>query len=506
MRAVNREEKSGSPMEKNSLPHTIIVRYGGEMAIKRSGHFQQFATRLMGHIRHNLQRRGIGLTLKQTFSHLVLAVDQKRQALSVLSKIFGIGSFSPVELTVPSELDAIIKASAKMVPFIEGKRFAVRAKRTGVVHFKTPDVEKAVGEVLATYGKVDLENPEQTVYVETINQQTYLFCERISGPGGFPLNQRERCLVLISGGFDSAVAAWQIMKRGVACDYLFCNMGGKFHERQALQVAKILNDLWANGFQSTFYSLDFHAVIAAIKEHIPNSYRQVMLKRVMYQVAQKVADRFNNRAIVTGESLGQVTSQSLQNIKAIDQACSLPVFRPLIGQNKEEVINQAYFIGTGLLSEKVVELCGITKGQPVVNAKYQRVLTMAENLNQKFDLHEYIDSHCRQIDLNQVDKHRLQSAYLFTDHFDPQAKIIDCQEPERQKLWSVPNSLHIPFEQLCKSYQSLDKAQKYILYCTFGSKTPYIAEIMQQSGHEAYAFRGGVQKVKRHYLESSSKR
>ena len=230
----------------------------------------------------------------------------------------------------------------------------MRAKRTGGANFKTPDVERAVGRILAFHGKVDLTNPEKVVYIETVNRKTYIFGEKIVGQSGLPFNHRERCLVLISGGFDSAVAAWQMMKRGVACDYLFCNMGGRFHNRQTLQVATVLNELWGRGLRSSFLTVDFHPAINSIKEHIANSYRQVILKRVMYRIAEKVAISLNSKAIVAGDSMGQVTSQSLQNIRVIDQATTFPVFRPLIGQNKEEIIAQSYAIGTGMLSEKVV--------------------------------------------------------------------------------------------------------------------------------------------------------
>lgn len=491
------KEQAMVSMEKNLATYTIIVRYAGEMAIKRSGHLQRFVVRLMERIRHNLGKQNIKFTLKQEFSHLVLLVDQKALALGTLSRIFGISSYSVVDLMVESELKAIVAASKQLIPNIQGKRFAVRARRTGGAAFKTPEVERAVGSVLASYGKVDLENPEKTVYVETLNKQTNLFCERIKGPGGLPLNHRERCLVLLSGGFDSAVAAWKMLKRGVACDYLFCNMGGKSHERQTLQVAKVLNELWASGSRSSLIAVNFHPAITAIKEHIALSYRQVVLKRVMYRIAEKVAILLKSKAIVTGDSLGQVTSQSLQNIKVIDQATSFSVFRPLIGEDKQQIIEQAYQIGTGLLSEKVVELCGITKGQPVINAKYQQVLVMEKSLAK--GLEEAIYHSCRQFDLDRLDKNSLRLPYLFVNQLDPEAKIIDCQEARFQKRWSVPNSLHIPFDELLKSYSSLDKNEKYILYCTFGAKTPYIAELMQQSGHEAYAFEGGVGQVKKAY-------
>ena len=450
----------------------------------------------MNRIRTSLQCKGINYCLRQDFSHLILQVDQKEQALSALSKIFGISSYSVVEHTVPSKLNAIVEVSRQMISVVEGKTFAVRARRTGGADFTTPEVERAVGAVLSPHGKVDLGDPQRVIYVETINHQTYIFSQKIPGARGLPLNHRERSLVLLSGGFDSAVAAWHMMKRGVACDYLFCNMGGKFHQRQALQVAKVLHEIWARGSSSTFFSVDFHPVVSAIKERA-NSYRQVLLKRQMYRVAEKVAISLNSKAIVVGDSLGQVTSQSLQNIKVIDGATTFPVLRPLVGLDKEEIIALSYRIGTGLLSEKVVELCGISKGQPVTNAKHRQVLAMEGDLPAELSEQAY-RSQCR-LELSKADADSLRSPYLLVKELDREAQIIDCQESGEQKLWSVPNSLHIPFEELRQNYRSLDRGKKYILYCRFGSKTPYAAEIMQQAGYEAYAFEGGVGQVKKTY-------
>ena len=477
------------------LSHTIIVRYAGELAIKRSAHFQQFASRLMNCIRHNFTRHQVRFTMQQAFSHLVIVVEQKSLALSILSRTFGISSYSVVDVTTHSELDAIVHASQQMIPHIAGKRFAVRAKRVGGVPLPTPLVERRVGTVLSAHGKVDLTSPEKTVHVEITNQRTNLFCNKIKGPGGLPANRRERCLVLLSGGFDSAVAAWKILKRGVACDYFFCNMGGKFHERQALQVAKVLNDLWAHGLKSIFIPVDFLPAIAMIKQHIPAPYRQIILKRVMYRVAEKMAATLFSKALVTGDSLGQVTSQSLQNIKVIDQAISFPIFRPLIGEDKQEIIKLSYKIGTGTLSEKVTELCGISQGQPVTQAKYYKVLAMEGALDS--NLTEDIYRSQQKIGLDDLDREALQQPYLFSPQPIAGAKFIDCQESAMHRRWSAPDSLHIPFEQLLQCYQSLKKTQPYLLYCTFGTKAPYAAELMQQAGYEAYAFTGSVKKLKK---------
>lgn len=477
---------------------TVIIRYAGELALRQSARRSRLGEgyhRLCRGIELGLRQRGVSFSLRSEFSHLVLRVDAVEEALEVLAKTFGIASYAQVEEEVVSQREAILEAAPKMIPHVKDKRFAVRARRVGGVDFKTPEIEKAVGELLAPYGKVDLMNPEKIIFVETINERTYLFSEKRSGPRGLPLNPKERCLVLISGGFDSAVAAWKMIKRGVACDYLFCNMGGKFHERQALQVVKVLHDLWSAGRESAFFSVDFLPVIEALRKGFGGSYRQVLLKRVMCRVAEKMAFALGSQAIVTGDSLGQVTSQSLQNLKVIDLATTLPLFRPLLGEDKQEIIALANKVGTGLLSEKVVELCGIGKGQPVINAKYKRVLELERDWPQ--DLEEEIYRSRMKILLQQVDAASLRQPYLFVDQIYPQAKVMDCQEEQWQRAWSFPGAVLTSFDRLSRDYWTLSKDGVYILYCTFGSKTPYLVEMMQQSGYEAYAFNGGVKALKK---------
>ena len=477
---------------------TIIIRYAGEFALRQSGRRQrgrgETCIRLIKGIELGLSQRGLNFSLHPIFSHLVLSVEGAHEAMEVLSRTFGISSYSLVEAVVESRVDAMVEAAKGMIPGIQNKRFSVRARRVGGGKFKTPEIEQLVGGVLSPYGKVDLDHPERVVFVEIINQETYFFSEKKSGPGGLPLNPKERCLVLISGGFDSPVAAWKMMKRGVACDYLFCNMGGKSHERQALQVVKVLHDLWSSGRESAFFSVNFHPVIHTLKETFGESYRQVLLKRVMCRVAEKVAISLRSRAIVTGDSLGQVTSQSLQNIKVIDSSTTFPIFRPLLGEDKQEIIALANRIGTGPLSEKVVELCGISKGQPVVNAKYGRVLELEKHW--PFSLEEEVYRSHTKIPLQQVDATSLRMPYLFVDRIHPGAKVIDCQEEPWQRVWSFPGAILTSFEQLSRDYRMLKKDEVYILYCTFGSKTPYLVELMQQSGYEAYAFNGGVKALK----------
>ena len=192
------------------------------------------------------------------------------------------------------------------------------ARRAGSFGFGTQDVHVQLGAALNTYGTVNLDHPEVTVGVELRDGEALLFCGRIGGVGGLPLGVEGRAVCLLSGGFDSPVAAWLMLKRGVALDYVFCNLGGEAYERAVVSVAKILADAWSFGDRPKIHIIDFDAVVANLKDVVTPRYWQVVLKRVMYRAAEQVATAIGAEGIVTGEAIGQVSSQTLHNLRAID--------------------------------------------------------------------------------------------------------------------------------------------------------------------------------------------
>lgn len=407
-------------------------------------------------------------------------------------RVFGAGSISPIEVSSDPTLEGM--ANACRLTYgerVHGRRFAVRARRIGSIGVSTKDVECALGAVLDDRGQVDLESPEITVFVEIFPGRAHLFSQRLPGAGGLPGAVQGRALCLLSGGFDSAVAAWRIMKRGMAVDYLLCNLGGAAYERMVLQVAKVLAENWEFGQRPTFHAVDFSHVPDALRAGVDERYQQIVLKRLMYRVGAAVARQIGADALVTGESLGQVSSQTPANLRAIEDAAGeFPVHRPLVSLDKQEIIAEARRIATAPLSERVREFCALDGGRPVVRAAPGRAAEEEARLGDAI-LTEALHAH-KTISVLDVTPDDLRAPYLFTSAIPAEAVVIDCRPEGLYQSWHVPGALRMDPADLMSGFRDLDKRRTYVLYCSFGTQTPLIAEVMQQFGYEAYAFRGGI--------------
>ncbi|MBT4761357.1 MAG: tRNA 4-thiouridine(8) synthase ThiI [Bdellovibrionaceae bacterium] len=479
----------------------ILLRFSSELSLKGPSAKRHFISKLKANIQMQFELNNISVEFSDFFGGLLLTVPKEKTqvSLSYLKNIFGIGSFSLILATGSNDFEEI-KSLGKDVflPFIKDKSFATRVKKLGTQTFKGMDLERQLGGILnqnSPSSSVNLSHPDITVHIMVQNTVSYFFTQRVVGAGGYPIGVEDRALCLMSGGFDSAVAAWRILKRGVPIDFLFCNMAGSAYERMVLQVTKVLCDLWALPAQAQFYTVDFSGAIEALKENVDNTYRQVILKRLFYRVANKVAYQNRHFAIITGEALGQVSSQTLMNLNLIQDVSYLQVLRPLIGYDKLEIINEARHIGTAALSERIKEYCSISTGHPVTRGKKARAMSEEEKL--PHDLVEQILESITKIDINSLDMSQLQLSHLFKESIPRGAQVIDCQPSFMYKHWHLEGATHNELTDVIKNYKSWDKKQTYFLYCTHGTQTPHAAEIMQQGGYDAYCFKGDVEMLKK---------
>lgn len=213
--------------------------------------------------------------------------------------------------------------------------------------------------------RVKLKQPDVTVNLEIEDDRLLLIKGRYEGIGGFPIGTQEDVLSLISGGFDSGVSSYMLMRRGCRVHYCFFNLGGAAHEIGVRQVAHYLWSRFGSSHRVRFVAINFEPVVGEILEKVDDGQMGVVLKRMMVRAASKVAERYGVQALVTGEALGQVSSQTLTNLRLIDNVSDTLVLRPLISYDKEHIIDIARKIGTEDFARTMPEYCGvISKARP----------------------------------------------------------------------------------------------------------------------------------------------
>ena len=478
----------------------IMVRLGAEVTIKSPRTRTVFLRRLRRNMGDALRAAGIEYRIEPIWGRIFVRASS-HLALPVLARVFGISSISYVEREISADLETILsEATAHFRDAVAGKKFAVRARRTGSHAFRSLDIEQQLGAALLPFAAgVDLSRPEFTAYVEVRNEKAYLFSERIPAAGGLPLGVEGNAVSLLSGGYDSAVSSWLLLKRGVALDYVFCNLGGDAYERAVVQVAKAIADDWSYGTQPHLHVIDFAPVLEELRARTRASYWQVVLKRLMYRAACMVAADRSADAIITGEAVGQVSSQTLANLRAIESAASLPVLRPLVGFDKEEIIERARSIGTAALSEQVREYCAIAPGNPVTAATIARV--DHEQVKMDGAVLERAVAERRILDLRALLPADLAAPYLFIEDVPEDAVIIDTRPKAQYRTWHLKGARHMEEWELLRDFKRLDKKPIYVLYCSHGIQTAYLAERKQRQGYEAYSFRGGARGVMKYAQE-----
>lgn len=477
----------------------VLLRLSGEVSTKSRRTRSRFQKRLAGNLRDALESEGVDARVENAWSRLyVTATDAG--ALEPLGRVFGISSYSALEAECAAGLDEIVEVGRRLyADRVTGRRYAVRARRSGRHPFGSHDVMDRLGAALNPGATVDLDDPEVEVRVEVRDDRAYLFSERRPGAGGLPIGVEGRAVALLSGGFDSAVAAWMTLRRGIELDYVFCNLGGAAYRRMVLEVAKVLADRWSYGSRPRIHVLDFTEVVEEMRRSARSPYLQVVLKRLMYRAGTAVAAETGAEALVTGEAMGQVSSQTLSNLRAIEGASNLPVLRPLIGFDKEEIIARSRRIGTYELSARVREYCSVAPGRPVTAsspeaAAEQEAAVEAEVLRAAIAGREALD-------LRRLEATDIVGESLFVAEIAEDAEVVDTRDPAAYGSWHWPGAVRRDYEELSREFGNLDREKIYVLYCGEGIRTAYLAERMQARGYEAYSFRGGVRGLRRYARE-----
>lgn len=302
-----------------------------------------------------------------------VAADERDTVVDRLTHVFGIAGIDIVEPLDFTDLDHLVATAVEHTRHrVVGRTFAVRAKRRGTHEWRSPDLIRAVGAGLVDAGgTVHLDDPEVTVSITVIDRHAYVVSEHVRGAGGLPLGTQDRVLGLVSGGFDSAVAAWMLMSRGSPVDFIHFTLNCAQSDH-ALAVASQVADSWGHGTNPTVHVVEFQPVEEALRSSVDAHLRQVTLKVLMAQAAGIVANEEGIPALVTGDALGQVSSQTMPHLAAVSRATDVPILRPLVGMAKDDIIRLARRVGTAELSARAREVCDLSDGRPVATAAGER--------------------------------------------------------------------------------------------------------------------------------------
>lgn len=323
----------------------IILIKNGELALKGLNR-SNFEDILIKNLRRRLKQIG-DVEVRKAQSTIYVEPKSEdfdfEQALEQVSLIFGIAAFSRA-LVCEKEIEDILTRSVEYLkPSLESvKTFKVEAKRADK-HFPltSPEICRELGgEILKAYPhlKVDVHNPDRTVYVEIRDYAAYVHAEQIQGAGGLPVGTAGIASILISGGIDSPVAAWTMAKRGLKLNAIHFASPPYTSARAEMKVRTLLSKVARYSSSINLAIVPFTEIQDQIAEHCPEEYFTLIMRRMMMRISEKLAAKSGSLALITGESLGQVASQTLPALVATDSVVNIPVLRPLIGMDKEEII------------------------------------------------------------------------------------------------------------------------------------------------------------------------
>lgn len=479
------------------------IKFFPEITIKSDTVRKNMTKILSQNLRTLFRKQEISADVQNRWNSLVVVINSeedavRRQVVQILANTPGIANAIEIEEFEFKTLDdAYQHVRDAYRERVAGKSFCVRVKRSGNHDFNSHQAEIYMGGGILKETdalKVDLHNPEVVVQAELRNNKVHVVKNNIQGLGGYPLGSQGEVLSLISGGFDSTVASYLMTRRGLKTHFLFFNLGGSAHEIGVKQVANFLWEKYSSSHRVKFITVPFEGVVAEILKSVDSAQMGVVLKRMMLRAASTVAYKNKISALVTGEAIAQVASQTITNLNVIDAVADRMVLRPLAAMDKQDIINIARRIGTESFAATMPEYCGVISQNPTIVGDFEKVAE-AES---KFDMavleeaiantkHERIDDVLKGQDSG-LENLELIKTPAVTDI------ILDIRHPseaEDAPLILTGNTvLAVPFyelEQKVKGVIKTNPESRILLYCQKGTMSKIHAHHLNQQHETAFA-------------------
>ena len=342
----------------------ILVRFG-DLTLKGRNR-KMFVSRVVNLVKEKLE--GLKTTLDITHDRIYVAIngEDTNEIIKRLSYVSGISSYSlVVRVNTTSDMKEIKEAAVNLInEQIKGDvKFKVESKRSDKTFPLTSlEISKEISSYVLKQCHnlhVDVHNPEETLYIELRNKDTYLYLKDIKGMGGFPVGVAGKGLLMLSGGIDSPVAGYLAMKQGVEIECVHFESTPLTSIESAQKVIDLVKKMakYAPKNRIKVHFVPFKELHMALLDNVPESYNITIMRRMMYRITSKLCDKFNALCIVNGESVGQVASQTLGSMNTINSVTNVPVIRPVVTYDKNEIIKISRMIDTYDISIKPFEDC-----------------------------------------------------------------------------------------------------------------------------------------------------
>ena len=326
----------------------ILVRYG-ELTLKKKNR-KMFIGKLVSQIEQALEGKNVVVRANRDRMYIELDNEDAYDIIDRLKHVNGILSMSPIIRLGKSEDEMKQVALELESTFNKNDTFKVEVKRVDKsFHLKTHDIQQLIGGyvVKETNRPVNIKHPDHTIMIEVRFEGVYMYSEVFEGNGGLPLGTGGKTVLMLSGGIDSPVAGFEIMKRGIEIEAIHY-FSPPYTSEQSLEKVKKLVDIMAEktGVSIKMHIVPFTKIQTVIYDKIPDGYSMTTTRRVMLIIAERLAKSIGAEAIVNGENIGQVASQTLTSMNTINQVTNFPVLRPLLTYEKNEIIQKSMYYGT----------------------------------------------------------------------------------------------------------------------------------------------------------------
>ncbi len=460
------------------MNNCVLLRYG-EVGIKSKKTRIFFERNYIKAIKDALEKGHIDdYQIENLGGRFIIFTSKADTATIILKRVAGIHSVSPAfgfSFSNKDELEEKVLSYSK--ESVKNGTFGVRVKRIGAHEFTSNDIAKEIGGRLKPASKgVSLKNPDVTVSIEIRKKQAFVFTQTFDSVGGLPMTSNDRVLCLFSGGIDSPVAAFEMIKRGTKVDFLFVNITD---EKLLCDVSKVYDFFitqFCFGYTPRIYVVDGREIVQTIRTKVKDSLRQIAYKVALYTIAGLLAKKERHSALVTGESLAQKSSQTLQSLIFLDKYAIMPIFRPLLCFDKTEIMKIARTIGTFSTSEKIKEYCGLSNGPVTTNPSAKNAEEIPSFVPQAKTAVENVSATRGVLDLPDEKPTEIPKSGFIS---------IDIRPQDERDSFPLSIDNNILYADIQNKIEEFEKGKFYVFICRFGVLSEEVAFMLRKKGIDA---------------------